>query len=75
MEHSQQHNSCFDPLSGQQLLRLMGVMVDIMEIQACDNERRRGKGTEAKTSAIADDSSKIMEPCFTLQQTRYLHDI
>ena len=31
-----------------------------MEMQASNNKGRRGKGTEVKTSAIADDSSHIM---------------
>lgn len=54
----------------------MGVMVDIMKMQVSDNEGRRGRGrgTEVKKSAIADDSSNIMEPCFTLLQTIHLHD-
>lgn len=53
---------------------LMGVMVDIMKMHASENKGRRGRGTEVKTSAIADDSSNITEPCFTLLQRIHLHD-
>lgn len=52
----------------------MGVMVDIMKMHASENKGRRGRGTEVKTSAIADDSSNITEPCFTLLQRIHLHD-
>jgi len=40
----------------------MGVMVVIVEMFASDNKARRGRGTESKTSAIADDGGIIMEP-------------